>query len=196
MQQLVITRSRRREMFASGGPASGTSYDRNPSRFLGDIPDDLLLQLNGSIAYEERYRYDYSDRDDSDEYFTTFNFKKAKPAKVEGSQLSLKSRQQKTAVQEITTARKTSLQGLIKAGDALSQGPTRPLVNPKDLQIGLSVSHPSFGIGKVTAIDGNLEEDPDRARISICFGPREDGTSETKRLMVKYARLSPAESNM
>ena len=60
-QKLFLTRARTRGMFASGGGFGSSGYYREPSRFIRDIPPELLDDPSGEFT--ESWQLDYDDND-------------------------------------------------------------------------------------------------------------------------------------
>lgn len=159
---LTITRAVYRRMFGEEQRMRGSL----PSRFLGEIPRELVETVRGSLAeFGEERRYE----SDPEYSFTPEEFvrrvRSGPPAKRGGiSERRYEDDFERPALQRGTGASRGGRKG------------ENPLIGQK-------VRHPSFGVGTIIAVEG----DEDDRRLSISFPGR-----GTKKLMERYAQLSPA----
>ena len=187
---LYITRSKKRGMFSAGGAGSygepGSSRFREASRFAFDIPktmiDDPLGSFFTSMEYESYGYDDSSSRRSGDD---------------EIDPLSFGGGQKKRGVQPDSNRRRFvpfNPNAMVKSADELFDEAADkvnhlPPVADEDLCIGLDVIHPSFGKGKVEAIDGGGEDaNASKVKVSIFF----DQLADTKKLIFRYAGLRHA----
>jgi len=159
---LTLTRAVYRRMFGEEQRLRGSL----PSRFLAEIPGELVETVRGSLAeFGEARRYE----SDPEYSFTPQEF-----------------------VRRVRSGPPTTRDGAPQRryeGDferpALQRGSASPRGGRKNDNplIGQKVRHPSFGVGTIIAVEGDEED----RRLSITFPGR-----GTKKLIERYAQLTPA----
>jgi DNA helicase-2/ATP-dependent DNA helicase PcrA len=174
MKTLYITRSSTRGMFASGfgsaGFGSGSaarSSQRIASRFASDLPLDSCEERGEGFIREYRsFEFEDEDQLQDDIDFEGMPFKK-KAAKIKSET--------------------PSAFDLIKTADELIAS---SLASPQEIASGKRVTHPHFGVGTVTEIEGEAA-DPKNLKISVRFDKESSG--RPKRLAFQFAKLALAE---
>jgi DNA helicase-2/ATP-dependent DNA helicase PcrA len=179
MQQLTISRCENREMFSSGGGfGTGGGY-RTPSRFLRDIPTDVI-NLVKNWGRNSSYRYHPIEEDDGGYRETTFSKSRSSSSNISLSMV--KGTNGSFLADNGATRPRTDL---IQCADALATEDTRPFLSAEETVVGMKVYHPTFGSGTLLDIEGDLQKKPESARIMVDF----EKTAGKKRLILKYARL-------
>lgn len=181
-KDLFLTRCVRRSMFA--GPDSGGF--RKPSRFVSDLPDDVLDAGASSfkssyVGYDfEQYEEEYEgDSRGSSNYYNSSSYRKpvtksyGKPSFGGSfSGLGLKS------AQDLTRGNATKSEESIRQGSPLSE-----------LSVGKRVNHATFGDGTILEIEPDVTLN--KSRITVDFDKSSAGR---KRLVYQYARLVVVDS--
>lgn len=174
MDELYMTRSERRSMFSSGGDSSG--FVRLPSRFLSDIPEELIDERRGGSSF--RYESDQ----DEDRVIRAPSLRNSPATR----QMIMRK------VRALNEPQPTQTKGVQTADQyqrlAQQQDSQRDLIGAADLQLGLRVEHPSFGNGSILQLEGDPLSDPDNVRVTVEF----DKDKVQKRLIFKFARLGAA----
>lgn len=192
MQRLYITRAVQRGMFSAGeGFGLGGLY-RKPSRFLKEMPEELIENrghgdLLGSSTTSE-YRYEA----DSNSFLEV----DGETSGGDGLRSSL-SRNKTRLHSGIESSRRRGLGGLnfVTTADSL-EAPRKPVevdhtrgltpLSPNQLSIGTRVVHPKFGAGVIEHVDGELTGNGDNVKVAVKF----DGSAEVKKLLFRQARLA------
>ena len=167
-EKLFMTFAKRRTIFGS------TSYNP-PSRFVGEIPSDLL------DGYSEAMKVDIHDSFDDSPYSEWSYGKKTNSygykygAKVESHMAS------NEEIQSINTGYK------FRTAESFLANLDKKKATPTDItnyKVGQKVNHKKFGIGKIT----NLENEGDDIKVDIDFEK-----AGHKRLMARFANLEIVE---
>lgn len=173
MNQLYMTRSERRAMFSSGDESSG--FIRLPSRFLSDIPDELIEERRSRGG--KSYRLDQPQEEE--------NIIRAGTLRNSSSTRQMIMKKVKALVSGTPAPSKTLQSADQYQKLAQEQDMKRSLLGAADLTLGLRVEHPAFGNGSVIALEGDPLVDPDSLRVTVEF----DKDKIQKRLIFKFARL-------
>jgi DNA helicase-2/ATP-dependent DNA helicase PcrA len=159
---LTLTRAVYRRMFGEEQRLRGSL----PSRFLAEIPGELVETVRGSLAeFGESRRYE----SDPEYSFTPQEFVRRVRSGPPASRGGAPERRYDDQFERPALQR--------GAGSSRSG---RKNENPL---IGQKVRHPSFGVGTIIAVEGDEED----RRLSISFPGR-----GTKKLIERYAQLTPA----
>lgn len=166
-ERLYLTRARRRGFFSAGGGPE-TSFFREASRFAFDIPPTLLEHRNTGFLSE----FDWEEDEELD---------------LEDSESDWELEYEEERSEESPNAEHAPVQAAWQVADEIvaAQAQAGALLKGEELEIGLNVCHPSFGLGVVKEIEGEITGDPKRFRVIVDF----DAFDQTKRLVFKYARL-------
>jgi len=192
MQKLYITRATQRGMFSAGeGFGLGGLY-RKPSRFLKEMPEELIENrghgdLLGTVTTNE-YRYDSASDSffDSDSGSTTgsgFESSFSKKGSRARSGIESTKRRGLSGLSFVTTA--DSL-GAPKKAPEIDHTKGLPPASPDQLAVGTRVVHPKFGTGVIEHLDGDLAGSGDSIKITVRF----DNAVEAKKLLFRQARLA------
>ena len=176
MKQLYLTRSENRDMFSSGGSFGSTGSYRVRSRFLSDIPTNLL-----DSDYEKALpRFNRYEIDDSTQIEPIYNKYKVSSFDTKSKDIikNLKS------FNKITKA-DYNLKNIVHVADDLPESTSLPPISADKIFSGSRIFHPIFGEGTILNIDGDLRSKYDSTKVTILF----DKGSIRKRLQLKYAKL-------
>ena len=191
-EQLYITRAERRGMFSAGEGFAATGGFREVSRFGYELPEDLLeharsggedFLLGGqTFSHIEEKLYEFDDDDDIILDPDGATLRKIGNKKV---------RQPSVLERSATLAPKLGSADQLNSNNAANAALAAqlPRVQIKQLTTGLKVVHPSYGIGVVAEIHGELDGSPRKLRVDVRFKE----FVETKRLIFEFAKLSLAE---
>lgn len=182
MKKLFLTRCTQREMFSAGGGFGVTGGYRIASRFLRDIPSEVVEGIT-EASIPSTPRYLPFDDDDAGYRPTRLSREQNKPSFSASTPFGGGSPKRGSGTPG--PSHSSPLQKLVKTADSLSNDDPRPILTPNQIIEGLRVFHPTFGTGTITKIEGDIEKKPDSVRITVLF----DTNGESKRLMLKYARL-------
>ena len=188
MKKLFLTRCVHREMFSAGSGFGSTGSYRMASRFLRDIPSEVVEAVTeGSVL--NAARYETIEVDDAGFRPSRLSSKSAINAFPAGSFQQGSSQRallhQWNPNETSGNTAKAAARSLLQSADTIEQTDSRPLLAPDELSISLRVFHPSFGAGTVTKIDGDLEKKPNNVRVTVVF----DNNKEAKKLLLHFARL-------
>lgn len=193
MKKLFLTRCMHREMFSAGSGFGSTGSYRLASRFLRDIPSEVVETTTNNRELETT-RYESIDDDDAGFRPNRLSVKSKTPYSRDEIQQAPHSLQPIRRLPASGLGRtsgspsaglKMTPKNLIRPADTIESTDSRPLIAPHELSVSLRVFHPSFGAGTVTKIDGDLQKKPNNARVTVLF----DNTNEAKKLLLHYARL-------
>jgi DNA helicase-2/ATP-dependent DNA helicase PcrA len=184
MEQLFITRARQRGMFSAGDGFGVSGMMREASRFVKDIPSEHLESFGSDFLANSTPTYRGEESDE--EYLPQFT--------------RLREERYPQTRKTFTTNRPTrgSISavprgGLLKTADDLAGEKPHADWSPKlvaaevdQLSPGTNVVHPTFGSGVVESIDGDLENNPGKAKVAVRFSD----SNEVRKLVFKFAKLS------
>jgi DNA helicase-2/ATP-dependent DNA helicase PcrA len=205
MEELCITRAKTRGMFSAGSGFGATGMLRNVSRFIKDVPPEVLQDLTGEFFEASITVGLIKDNSDS---FSGSGWGGSADRNMGWQRRSTESTNRaglsgKVGGQKINTSKdaargyKTRFLGtpMIKPADALQEpsnhrdwSPTLEAAKPEDIQVGAKVVHPVFGSGTIEAAD-TPDTAPGKMKISIRFNE----TDEVKKLIFKFASLAKSD---
>ena len=158
-QELYLTRAKRRGMFGSYDYSGLGVPQREPSRFIYDMPEKFLTSLGGDFFSDQNSFSGYDEE-------PVFSWEqKIKPAKFNKP--------------------KASFSNIVVTADDLDAVDLSHLekVAPQDLHPGLKIIHPYLGRGEILEVQGDPEANPHKAKVTINF------SNETKKLIWSKANL-------
>jgi ATP-dependent exoDNAse (exonuclease V) beta subunit len=188
MKKLFLTRCVHREMFSAGSGFGSTGSYRLASRFLRDIPSEVVEAVTERSVLNAA-RYEEIEIDDAGFRPSRLSTKSATSG-FPGGQFEQGASQRAVRPQwspnkTAGNTAKAAAKSLVQSADTIEQTDSRPLLAPDELSVSLRVFHPSFGAGTVTKIDGDLEKKPKNVRVTVVF----DNNNEAKKLLLQFARL-------
>ncbi len=170
-KQLYLTRAAQRGMFSSGGGFGTGGRYRKLSRFLEDIPPELLDDRSPDMFQERDW--------DSDE------FSQPEP------EISWWQRKRLQSM-EAVRANRAKPAPVISTADEIETLPEGAILlrdQPYRILPGLRVLHPHFGLGVISSVDGNAAADPQHTKVKVLF----DKEPKAKTLLLGKAILALAE---
>lgn len=196
-EKLFITRAERRGMFSAGEGFAATGGFREVSRFGYELPETLLekSRADGQDFLLGGYTFSQSEEkffdEDDDKLFggddliedsdgaTIRRFGKAKKNKP----VAFKRAQ--AAAPKLNTADQLISDSPANAALAAQL----PRLQISQVTTGLKVVHPSYGVGVIAEVHGEIDGSPRKLRVDVRFNEY----VETKRLIFEFAKLSIAE---
>lgn len=173
---LHITRVKKRGMFSAGGDTT-TSRFREASRFSFDIPKGVIDDPLGSFFTSSEEDYSNS----NDDLDTTYDYEDEKPT----GWVSTTSNKVRTKVK----SNDIFGSGIVKYANQLKAPVINcdhlPPLSLSELIEGTTVTHPSFGKGTISGIDGDPKDKDLNVKVLVRF----ETTNQTKKLLFKYAGL-------
>jgi DNA helicase-2/ATP-dependent DNA helicase PcrA len=183
MKKLFLTRSMQREMFSAGGGFGSSGGVRFASRFLRDIPGNLVEAVTeASVLHATRYE---PVEQEHSRLWGKVSRNRTRPAQ---SPVGFGENRRASPGQLTASGQPHPT---IRSADSFQAEDPRPLLSSEQVAIGLRVFHPTFGLGAITRIEGDVTKKPEQAKITIAF----ESPPVSKRLLLKYARLRVAQED-
>ncbi len=190
MQKLYLSRAVQRGMFSAGDGFGVGGLYRQPSRFIEEIPNELIENRgHGSLSGGGTREYHYEPADDafSDQggprRSDTPVRRAAAPSSIGGSRSS-PPRLRPNALNFLRSA--DDLASSPHSGGTGDKTKNLPAATPTDLAPGARVVHPKFGTGLVESLEGDLTGTGDNVKVTVKF----DETGQQKKLLFRQARLA------
>jgi len=179
MRVLYMTRSYYRGMFAAGGSAGSSGGARVVSRFAKDVPRERMRAVGtersqGATFLEGYPRFSFEDEDE-DEGLSSWKRKQGYAKRAERPEPRMS-----VSLDQIRT--------MLAPADAITKKPEtpkeyfdKPPAAFEQLEAGVKVIHPSFGVGAVDSVSGTGNS----ATVVVRF----DTFEEPKKLVYRFAKL-------
>jgi DNA helicase-2/ATP-dependent DNA helicase PcrA len=197
MEELCITRAKTRGMFSSGSGFGATGMLRDVSRFIMDIPPEVIQDLSGDF-FEESVKVSPVEESSEDRFGHSSWAGRGQTSSWQSGAQTNRSKPRSVSAginpsKDLTRNYKTKFLGtpLVKPADSLKAPENHPdwspglsPITPEELQIGAEVIHPSFGIGTIESTDA-----PDTAPAKLKVAVRFRENNELKKLIFKFANF-------
>lgn len=184
MKRLYLSRAVQRGMFSAGDGFGLGGMFRPPSRFLREIPAELIEDRgHGSLVERSEWTHSAEPREAVSSAPRPLRDRESAPARPSAGR-TIPSRRLPAALQFVRPA--DELASSTARESAVDRTKNLAAATPSDLAPGARVVHPKFGAGLIEALEGDLSGDGSNIKVTVKF----DETGQPKKLLFRQARLA------